>query len=296
MYNKVNLYIPLIILSVFFSALMSVLIKLAQQEINVFTAAFLRFFFGILILTPIFIKTKLNVFKTSHLKIHFLRVIINYPSMLLFFYGINFVSIEKANSLTFVVPFIATILAIIFLKEKIYGYRIFALLLGFIGMLIIIRPGFIEISIGVYMILTSSILWAIMIIITKKLSKDDSSITILSYQYLLMLVISFVFAIFNWKSPSNETIFYLFLAGFSGTIFHLTLYQAYKLVDVSLVQPYSFLVLVFASILGYFVFGEIPDIYTWIGTGIIFIGIIIISVREIQMNKSIIRKNLNIEL
>jgi len=296
MYNKVNLYIPLIILSVFFSALMSVLIKLAQQEINVFTAAFLRFFFGILILTPIFIKTKLNVFKTSHLKIHFLRVIINYPSMLLFFYGINFVSIEKANSLTFVVPFIATILAIIFLKEKIYGYRIFALLLGFIGMLIIIRPGFIEISIGVYMILTSSILWAIMIIITKKLSKDDSSITILSYQYLLMLVISFVFAIFNWQSPSNETIFYLFLAGFSGTIFHLTLYQAYKLVDVSLVQPYSFLVLVFASILGYFVFGEIPDIYTWIGTGIIFIGIIIISVREIQMNKSIIRKNLNIEL
>jgi len=296
MYNKVNLYIPLIILSVFFSALMSVLIKLAQQEINVFTAAFLRFFFGILILTPIFIKTKLNVFKTSHLKIHFLRVIINYPSMLLFFYGINFVSIEKANSLTFVVPFIATILAIIFLKEKIYGYRIFALLLGFIGMLIIIRPGFIEISIGVYMILTSSILWAIMIIITKKLSKDDSSITILSYQYLLMFVISFVFAIFNWQSPSNETIFYLFLAGFSGTIFHLTLYQAYKLVDVSLVQPYSFLVLVFASILGYFVFGEIPDIYTWIGTGIIFIGIIIISVREIQMNKSIIRKNLNIEL
>jgi len=296
MYNKVNLYIPLIILSVFFSALMSVLIKLAQQEINVFTAAFLRFFFGILILTPIFIKTKLNVFKTSHLKIHFLRVIINYPSMLLFFYGINFVSIEKANSLTFVVPFIATILAIIFLKEKIYGYRIFALLLGFIGMLIIIRPGFIEISIGVYMILTSSILWAIMIIITKKLSKDVSSITILSYQYLLMLVISFVFAIFNWQSPSNETIFYLFLAGFSGTIFHLTLYQAYKLVDVSLVQPYSFLVLVFASILGYFVFGEIPDIYTWIGTGIIFIGIIIISVREIQMNKSIIRKNLNIEL
>ena len=296
MYNKANLYIPLIILSVFFSATMSVLIKLAQQEINVFTAAFLRFFFGILILTPIFIKTRLNVFKTTHLKIHFLRVIINYPSMLLFFYAINFVSVEKANSLTFVVPFIATILAIIFLKEKIYGYRIFALLLGFIGMLIIIRPGFIEISIGVYMILASSLLWAIMIIITKKLSKDDSSITILSYQYLLMFVISFVFAIFNWQSPSNETIFYLFLAGFSGTIFHLTLYQAYKLVDVSLVQPYSFLVLVFASILGYFVFGEIPDIYTWIGTGIIFIGIIIISVREMQMNKSIVRKNLNTEL
>ena len=293
--NK-NLYIPLIILSVFFSAAMSVLIKLAQQDINVFTAAFLRFFFGMLVLSPIFIKTKLSVFKTTHLKTHFLRVILNYPSMLLFFYAINFVSIEKANSLTFVVPFIATILAVIFLKEKIYFYRIFALILGFIGMLIVIRPGMIEVSFGVYMILISSFLWAIMIIITKRLSRDDSALTILSYQYFLMFIISFVVAIFNWQSPSIETIFYLFLAGFSGTIFHLTLYQAYKLADVSLVQPYSFLVLVFASIMGYFVFGEIPDIYTWIGTGVIFIGVVIISLREMQINKNIVRKNLNTEL
>jgi drug/metabolite transporter (DMT)-like permease len=293
--NK-NLYIPLIILSVFFSAAMSVLIKLAQQDTNVFTAAFLRFFFGVMVLSPIFIKTKLNVFKTSHLKVHFLRVLINYPSMLLFFYGINFVTIEKANSLTFIVPFIATILAVIFLKEKIYVYRIFALVLGFIGMLIIIRPGMIEVSYGVYMILISSFLWAVMIIITKILSKDDSAITILSYQYLLMFVISFVFALFNWQTPTQETVFYLFLAGLSGTIFHLTLYQAYKLVDVSLVQPYSFLVLVFASILGYFVFDEVPDIYTWIGTSIIFVGIIIISIREMQINKNIVRKNLNTEI
>ena len=293
--NK-NLYIPLIILSVFFSAAMSVLIKLAQQDINVFTAAFLRFFFGMLVLSPIFIKTKLSVFKTTHLKTHFLRVVINYPSMLLFFYAINFVSIEKANSLTFVVPFIATILAVIFLKEKIYFYRIFALILGFIGMLIVIRPGMIEVSFGVYMILISSFLWAIMIIITKRLSRDDSALTILSYQYLLMFIISFMVAIFNWQSPSIETIFYLFLAGFSGTIFHLTLYQAYKLADVSLVQPYSFLVLVFASIMGYFVFGEIPDIYTWIGTGVIFIGVVIISIREMQINKNIVRKNLNTDL
>ena len=293
--NK-NFYIPLIILSVFFSAALSVLIKLAQQDTNVFTAAFLRFFFGMLVLSPIFIKTKLTVFKTTHLKTHILRVVLNYPSMLLFFYAINFVSIEKANSLTFIVPFIATILAVIILKEKIYFYRIFALILGFIGMLIVIRPGIIEVSFGVYMILISSFLWAVMIIITKRLSRDDSSITILSYQYLLMFIISFVVAIFNWQAPSNETIFYLFLAGFSGTIFHLTLYQAYKLVDVSLVQPYSFLVLVFASIMGYFVFGEIPDIYTWIGTGIIFIGVIIISFREMKINKNIVRKNLNTDL
>jgi len=112
----------------------------------------------------------------------------------------------------------------------------------------------------------------------------------------LTFILSSLLVLFNWQKPSKEAVFYLILAGLSGTIFHLTLYQAYKLVDVSLVQPYYFLVLVFASILGYFVFGEIPDIYTWIGTGIIFIGIIIISVREMQINKNIVRKNLNTEL
>ncbi len=295
MTNK-NLYIPLIILSVFFSAALSVLIKLAQQDTNVFTAAFFRFFFGTLVLFPFFVKTKLNVFKTPNLKVHIFRVMIIYPSMLLFFYAINFVSIEKANSLTFVVPFIATILAVIFLKEKIYIYRTIALVLGFIGMLIIIRPGMIEVSLGVYMILISSFLWALVIIITKKLSKDDSALTILSYQYIFMFLISLVFAIFNWQSPSLETLIYLFLAGLSGTIFHLTSYQAYKLVDVSLVQPYFFLVLVFASIFGYFVFDEIPDIYTWIGTGVIFAGVLIISIKEIQISKSIVNKNLNTEL
>lgn len=294
--NNNNLYIPLIVLSVFFSAAMSALLKLAQLDTNVFTAAFFRFLFGVLILTPIFLKTKLNVFKTTHLKIHILRVIINYPSMLLFFYAINFVSIEKANSLTFIVPFIATILAVIFLGEKIYLYRTFALVLGFIGMLVIVRPGMIEVSSGVYMILVSSFLWAVMIIITKKLSKDDSPLTILSYQYIFMLFLSFIFALFNWETPSVKTLIYLFMAGFSGTIFHLTLYQAYKMVDVSLVQPYSFLVLVFASILGYFIFDEVPDLYTWIGAGIIFIGILIISIREMQINKNIIRKNLNTNL
>ncbi len=295
MTNK-NLYIPLIILSVFFSAALSVLIKLAQQDTNVFTAAFFRFFFGTLVLFPFFVKTKLNVFKTPNLKVHIFRVMIIYPSMLLFFYAINFVSIEKANSLTFVVPFIATILAVIFLKEKIYIYRTIALVLGFMGMLIIIRPGMIEVSLGVYMILISSFLWALVIIITKKLSKDDSALTILSYQYIFMFLISLVFAIFNWQSPSLETLIYLFLAGLSGTIFHLTSYQAYKLVDVSLVQPYFFLVLVFASIFGYFVFDEIPDIYTWIGTGVIFAGVLIISIKEIQISKSIVNKNLNTEL
>ena len=95
--------------------------------------------------------------------------------------------------------------------------------------------------------------------------------------------------------PNNRAIIYLILSALSGTVLHLTLNHAYKLVDVSMTQPYSFLNLVFASIIGYFIFNEIPDIFTWIGASIIFLGIFIISYREMKLDKEIIRKRIDIK-
>ena len=162
-------------------------------------------------------------------------------------------------------------------------------------MLVIIRPGFVDISIGVYMVLFSALLWSINIIITKKISKDDSAITILAYQSIFMSLLSFFIVIFFWEMPSLKTFIYLILAAMCGTVLHLALNHAFKLVDVSMTQPYSFLNLVFASIIGYFVFDEIPDLYTWIGALIIFTGVLIISYREMKLDKEIIRKRVDIK-
>ena len=145
------------------------------------------------------------------------------------------------------------------------------------------------------MALFSSFLWSVVIIITKKISKDDSSITILSYQSVFMSIFSFFIVLFFWETPSLITFIYLFFAALSGTILHLALNHAYKLVDVSMTQPYSFLSLVFASIIGYFVFSEIPDLFTWLGAAVIFIGVLIISYREMKLDKEIVRKRLNIK-
>ena len=162
-------------------------------------------------------------------------------------------------------------------------------------MLIILRPGVIDISIGVYMALFSSLLWSIVIIITKKISKNDSSITILSYQSVFMTIFSFFIVLFFWEMPSTKTFVYLIFAAACGTILHLTLNHAYKLVDVSMTQPYSFLILVFASLIGFFVFNEIPDLFTWLGASVIFVGVLIISYREMKLDKEIIRKRLDIK-
>jgi len=291
--NKIAIF--LIIISVFFGTLMLTFLKLAQEEVNVYVAGFFRFILGLIIISPYIVKTKFTVFKTSHFKKHFVRSVLNLPAMLLYFSTLVMLPIEKVTAISFVAPLIVTVLAVLFLGEKIYIYRTLALILGFSGMLIILRPGFIDISIGVYMALFSSFLWSVVIIITKKISKEDSSITILSYQSVFMSIFSFIIVLFFWETPSSKTFFYLFLAALSGTILHLALNHAYKLVDVSMTQPYSFLSLIFASIIGFLVFSEMPDLFTWLGASIIFLGVLIISYREMKLGKEIIRKRLNIK-
>ncbi|MDB2680409.1 DMT family transporter [Candidatus Pelagibacter bacterium] len=290
-----KLAISLIIISVFFGTVMLSFLKIAQEDVNVYVAGFFRFFLGLIIILPYIIKKKGAVLKTTHLKQHFLRAILGLPAMLLYFSALVLLPIEKLTAISFVVPLIVTILAVFFLGEKIYIYRTLALLLGFSGMLVIIRPGFVDISIGVYMVLFSALLWSINIIITKKISKDDSAITILAYQSIFMSLLSFFIVLFFWEMPSLKTFIYLILAAMCGTVLHLTLNHAFKLVDVSMTQPYSFLNLVFASIIGYFVFDEIPDLYTWIGALIIFTGVLIISYREMKLDKEIIRKRVDIK-
>ena len=273
---------------------MGTFIKLAQEELNVFTTGFLRFFFGFLIITPYILKTKFEVFSTKNFKIHILRSALNLPAMLLGFAALAMLPLEKMTAIHFIVPIIVTILAVIFLKEKIYLYRSIALVMGFLGMLIILRPGIIDISIGIYMALISSLIWSVVIILTKKVSKDDSAITILSHQYVYMSLFSFPLVIYFWDQPSLKTIIFILCAAMSGTILHIALNHAYKLVDVTMTQPYSFLGLVVSSIIGYFVFSDKPDFYTWLGASVIFCGVLLISYRELQLNKELTRKRLNI--
>ena len=294
MLNNNQFAIFLIIISIFFGTLMGTFIKLAQEELNVFTTGFLRFFFGFLIITPYILKTKFEVFSTKNLKIHILRSALNLPAMLLGFAALAMLPLEKMTAIHFIVPIIVTILAVIFLKEKIYLYRSIALVMGFLGMLIILRPGIIDISIGIYMALISSLIWSVVIILTKKVSKDDSAITILSHQYVYMSLFSFPLVIYFWDQPSLKTIIFILCAAMSGTILHIALNHAYKLVDVTMTQPYSFLGLVVSSIIGYFVFSDKPDFYTWLGASVIFCGVLLISYRELQLNKEITRKRLNI--
>ena len=290
--NKKLLAILLFVTATFFGSLMGVFMRLAQSDINVFTASFLRFGIGFVIILPYLFYSKFNVYKTNNIKLHFIRGIINVPTMYVGFAALMFIPLEQIQALHFIVPIIVTFLAVFFFKEKIRFVRISALIIGLIGMLVMLRPGIIEMNIGVYMVLFSSLVWSFIIIITKFLSKNDSPITILTYQYSLVTFFSFFIVIFFWEMPSSIIFLYTFLAALSGTVLHLALIYSYKLVELTLIQPFTFLSLIWASLFGYYIFGEEPDIFTWLGAIIIFSGVLIIFYRESYLKKDIAKESL----
>ena len=293
--NKKILAILLFVTATFFGSLMGVFMRLAQSDINVFTASFLRFGIGFVIILPYLFYSKFKVYKTNNIKLHFIRGIINVPTMYVGFAALMFIPLEQIQALHFIVPLIVTFLAVFFFKEKIRFVRITALIIGLLGMFVMLRPGMIEMNIGVYMVLFTSIVWSFIIIITKFLSKNDSPITILTYQYSLVTFFSFFIVIFFWETPSSIIFLYTFLAALSGTILHIALIYSYKLVDLTLTQPFTFLSLIWASLFGYNVFGEEPDIFTWLGAIIIFSGVLIIFYRESFLKKDISKESLPIK-
>ena len=264
----------------FFAVLMEALIKAAQYDSNVYTIGFFRFFFGFLIILPYLVTKKFNTYKTKNLRFYIIRGAFNIPVMILGFGALVYVPLEQFKAMHFLSPIIVVLLSFIIFREQIYRFRIFALIIGFLGMLIIVRPGYVDFNIGTIMILVSLTFWSFIIILSKFVSKDDSPITMVTYQYTLMTIFAFPLTIYFWQMPSLISILLVFIAAASGTILHLCLGLAYKYADLSVTQPIWFTGLIFGSGFGYFVFNEIPDFWTWIGGIVVFSSVLVITYFE----------------
>ena len=171
-----------------------------------------------LIIFPYLVKNKFTPYKTKNLKFYFIRGAFNIPMMILGFGALVYVPFEQFKAMHFLSPIIVVLLSFIIFREKIYLYRIFALIIGFLGMLIIVRPGYVDFNIGTIMILVSLTFWSFIIILSKFVSKDDSPITMVTYQYTLMTFFAFPLAIYFWQMPSLILYYMFLLAAASGTI------------------------------------------------------------------------------
>lgn len=250
-----------------------------ELSLHPFEIAFFRNLFGMLALAPWFLRQGVRPLRTRRFGLHALRALFNVVAMLLFFMGLSLTPIAQVQALGFTAPLFASLLAVTFLGERMLMWRWSALVLGFAGALIIVRPGA-SVDTGSLMVLASAAVWSLAIITIKTLSRTDSSVTITAYMVLLMTPLSLVAAVFVWQWPDPWQLGWLVFVGVSGTLAQLAMAQALRMADTTIIMPLDFMKLIWGSIIGYLLFGEVPESAVWVGGGVILAAVTYTAYRE----------------
>ena len=256
------------------------LVRFVSEVLPPFQIAFFRNIFGLAFLLPILIRSRFSILRTKKIGLHALRGVINMAAMLMFFTAISITPLAKVTALSFTAPIFMAILAVLVLGERFRIYRWGAIFSGFIGMLIILRPGLTAVDMGALLVTAGAALWAVAMIIIKIQSRTESSVTIVAYMGIFLGVFSSIPAYFVWQPFGLQTLGLLVLIGLSGTVAQITISQSLKEADPTATMPFDFLKLIWAAVIGAWFFAEVPDMFTWIGATVIFLSGFFITLRE----------------
>ena len=266
-----------------FFAAMAVMIRITSEDLSTQEVAFFRNLFGLLALLPFLWRSGPAVLRTTQLPRYFLRSAIGVASMLCGFWALGNLPMALAISLSYAAPLFVTVLAVFLLGEKVRMRRWSAVVIGFIGVLVIVQPGSTAFSGGMLVALAGALLGAVVAIQIKQLSRVDAADTIVFYTYVFWVPLSLVPALFAWQWPQGITWLWLALLGAFGTGGQLLWTRALKLGDVSALQPISFAQLPMVALAAWLLFGENPSRWTLIGAAIILAANVYIAHREVQL-------------
>ncbi|BBK36793.1 membrane protein [Allostella sp. ATCC 35155] len=255
-------------------------------ELHPFVVGFFRTFLGLLWLTPWIVRIGPAAWRSARPLIHIFRGTINTVSMLCTFVALSITPLAEVTALSFTAPLFATLGAILFLGERVRLRRWLAIGVGFLGALLILRPGFAEVGLGPILMVVASALWAMALLIIKLQSRTDSAVTIALYMGVVMSPLALAAAIPYWTWPDPGQ--FLMLAGIAalGTVGQLALNQSFREADATVVLPFDYLKLIWATALGFLAFGEVPDAWTWIGGTVIFASTVYIAWREAKAKRN----------
>jgi drug/metabolite transporter (DMT)-like permease len=239
-----------------------------------------RYFFQVVILVVVLAPRFPALLKTQSLKFQLIRSLFLLGATLCFFTGLGTIQVAEASAIMFTAPLMLTAAAPFVLKEKVGVRRWMSVLVGFVGAMIIIRPGQGAIADGAFWVLAAAACYACYQLSTRALSGQDSVLTTLFYSALLGAVIMSFIVPFHFVMFAPVDWAIMALAGLFGTLGHFCMIKAFTHAEASKVAPYSYTNLIWASIIGYILFGTLPDIWTYVGAGIIIASGLYIIHRE----------------
>jgi drug/metabolite transporter (DMT)-like permease len=260
-------------------SLMNICVRLLSAQMHTTVIVFWRNLFALLLMLPWVLRSK-GMLRTNRIGGHLWRAIIGNFGMQSWFYCLATLPLTQATALSFTAPLFTTLFAVLILRERADKYRWLALLGGFIGVLIVVRPGLLSFNLASLLVLGTASLWAVVGMQLKSLSRTEPSLRIVFYMAGFMVLFSLPVALPHWIWPTTPQCLLLLAAAAASTAAQLLLVKAYSLTDIVKLVPFDFTRLIFTAMLSYIIFGENSSPATWLGAGIIIASAVLIAKRD----------------
>ncbi len=265
---------------------MSALIRHAAQNLHPFEVAFFRSLFGLVFMLPWLWRAGLAGLRTERLWLYGWRSAIGLVSMLASFSALAMLPFAEAITLSFTTPLFATVGAALLLGEVVRRRRWTAAIVGFAGVVIVLRPGVGTLNLGVVLALVSAMIGAGTTLIVRNLARTEPASAIVTYMVLITTPLSLVPALLVWRWPAPGMWVWLVATGALGSLGHSFYSRALGLTEASAVMPYDYTRLVFAAVIGYFAFHEVPTAWTFVGAAVIVGSALYIAHREARLGRT----------
>ena len=265
-------------------ALMVNLVRHLTQSLDPLQVVFFRNLFGLLAMLPWLIGHGPAVLRTRHLGLHLLRAAIGIAAMICWFTTLSLLPLAQATALSFTAPMFTSLLAVLLLGEALRARRWSAIAIGFLGTLIILRPGRETLQPAALLALATALVWASSTILVKVMARTESAGAIVTYLVLFSTPLSFAGAWFVWQAPTLAQLGWAALLGAAGSAGHLCLTRALAGAEAGAVMPFDYLRLPVVALIAYLAFDEVPDGWVWLGGGVIALSGLYIARREARLH------------
>ena len=259
---------------------MMAIARILAPHIHVFEISLFRGLFGFLFLCPYIMRARGRAFRTANQRLMAARGVVAFGTQMCLFTAATLLPLADIAAINFTRPILATIAAIVFLHEASLGRRWWAIAVGFAGAMIVVRPGFTDINVGVAFVFGAVLQQSANAVLMRYLAYADPPDTIALYQSVYVIFWSLAPSFFVWTTPGWEDFAWFTFLGLLGTITQRALARAYVAAEASLVVALDFLRLPVAALIGFLVFGQVPVVWVWIGGGVIVASTILLTRRE----------------
>lgn len=268
-------------------SLMNVFINMIARDIDTTVIVFWRNFLCIFLLLPFMLRMGEGAFGTGRLSRHVARASVGIVGMETWFHSVSILPLNQATALSYTAPLFTTLFAAVYLREKITKPRVIALIVGFLGAMVILRPDPDHFDIRALWVMFATSMWAIAGMLVKSLTRTEPPVRIVFYMSVFMSLLAFPLALFHWEWLAPRHWAFMGAIAVASLGAQLGLARAYMLAEVSSLMPYDFGRLLFTALYAYLLFGEVADATSWLGAAIIIGSAVLVTRREARQKATI---------